>query len=56
MAELERFLPHFIEGLLKLKWNSKPDIFKKKVTFNDYREGFFDAFEVLDLVEHNDKV
>lgn len=56
MSELNRFLPYFIAGLLKTKWASQSDIFKKEVKFEDYREGFFHAFEVLDLVEYNDKI
>lgn len=49
--EVEKFLPHFIEGLVKHSWNKKSALFKRKINFESYREGYFDAYEELELIK-----
>lgn len=50
--QVEKFFPHFIEGLIKDSWNKKTCFFNRKIKFESYREGYFDAFKELDLLEY----
>lgn len=51
MVEVEKFFPHFIEDLIETNWGKKTGWFKKRINFESYREGFFDAFRELDLIQ-----
>lgn len=56
MKQLNKFFCWFIEDMIEKEWAHKSIAYQKSIDFCSFRNGFYEALNVLDLIEDPEKI